>query len=511
MIQARASAIAFIVVGLILTRPTPLDAHVGSPDVFFEGQAGGYRLLVTIRTPPVVPGVADLEVRVLEGQPREITVVPLRLTGPGAVFAPTADRAIRSSDDPRMFTAALWMMVAGPWQVRITVDGDRGREQTAVPVDALASRTLQMDRRLALVLLPFALFIAFGFIAIVGAGTGEAQTEPGQSVSPGRRRRAWIARGVATVFVAIVLVLSNWWWNVEASNYADYVYKPLQMDPSLDSSGELSLTLRDPGWLGLRVLDDLAPDHGHVMHLFMVRTPNLDRLVHLHPTQTSTGIFKHRVPGPDAGQYRLFGDIVHATGLAETAVADLTVPFLYKTPLEGDDSEASVGLGATFEPQRTTVPLADGAQMAWQRAGMPLVARRPYQLVFRVEDVRGAPVTDLELYMGMPGHAIVIKRDLRVFAHIHPSGTAAMNSIALAASALPGVAQEAKAGSHAIHRTAGGAPAATVSFPYGFPQPGEYRIFVQVRRKSSGVQTGVFDVRVSESGSRTSSKIGGGG
>src|SRR5262245_7111572 len=396
-----------------------------------------------------------------------------------------------------MFTAGLWMMVAGPWQVRITVDGDRGHGQVAVPVDALPSRTLQMDRRRALVLLPFALFIVFGFVAIVGASAGQAQTDPGQSLSPWRRRRAWIARGVATVFVAVVLTLGNWWWNVEASNYADYIYKPLQMHPSLDRSGELSLTLSDPGWLGFRVVDDLAPDHGHVMHLFMVRTPSLDRLIHLHPTQTHAGVFNQRLPGADAGQYRLFGDIVHATGLAETAVADLTVPAVDKTPLEGDDSEASVGLGASFEPERTIAPLADGAHMVWQRSAAPLVARRPYQLFFRVEDASGTPVTDLEPYMGMPGHAVVIKRDLRVFAHVHPFGTAAMKSIALAASTLPGVTKDATPDPHAMHRTDSGAPAATISFPYGFPQAGEYRVFVQVRRKS-GVQTGVFDVRVTE-------------
>ena len=40
-----------------------LHAHIGSPDVFFEGSAGPYRLFVTIRPPQVVPGVAEIEIR----------------------------------------------------------------------------------------------------------------------------------------------------------------------------------------------------------------------------------------------------------------------------------------------------------------------------------------------------------------------------------------------------------------------------------------------------------------
>ena len=34
-----------------------------------------------------------------------------------------------------------------------------------------------------------------------------------------------------------------------------------------------------------------------------------------------------------------------------------------------------------------------------------------------------------------------------------------------------------------------------VSFPYGFPEPGVYRLFVQVKQ-AGRIETGVFDARV---------------
>jgi hypothetical protein len=499
---------------LMLASQAGVSAHVGSPDVYFEGSAGPYRLLVAIRAPAVVPGIAEIEVRVLDGIAHDIRVVPLRLTGPGAVFAPVPDRATPSDTDPRAFRAGLWMMVAGPWQVRITVDGEAGSGSVSVPVDVLASRTLRMDTRRALLFLPLGLFLVFGFVAIVGASVGAAQAEPGQPTPPARRRRAWIARGIAFVVAIAVLGLGNWWWEIEARAYDDYIYKPLELQSRVAADGSLRLALHDPGWLAFRVLDDLVPDHGHTMHLFAVRTPDLDRLLHLHPSQLEPGSFSQGLPAATAaGRYRLFADVVHATGLPETAVADMTLPASAPTDAHADgvsDADDSVGeapAGGRFEPDRLVAALADGGHMTWTREAGTLKAKQPYLLTFRVDDRDGSPARDLALYMGMPGHAIVLRRDLTVFAHVHPYGTAPMASLALTAAtpaSSPGGGPASPAAihdPHTQHAPGMSMPSAlpalppTVSFPYGFPQAGDYRLFVQVKR-GAVVQTGVFDVRV---------------
>ncbi|HJO05486.1 MAG TPA: hypothetical protein QGG47_16080 [Acidobacteriota bacterium] len=47
----------------ILLGPPSVDAHVGSPNIFFEGMAGPYPVRVIIRPPGVVPGLAEIAIR----------------------------------------------------------------------------------------------------------------------------------------------------------------------------------------------------------------------------------------------------------------------------------------------------------------------------------------------------------------------------------------------------------------------------------------------------------------
>ena len=329
-------ALALLLLAVAL-QPRAL-AHIGSPDVFVEAQAGPYRLLVTVRPPHAIPGVADVDVLATSDDIRDVRIVPLPLTGPGAQFAPVADRAVRSADDPRLFTGHLWLMSAGAWQVRVAINGDRGAGTLSVPVPTLPQSTLAMSRGLRATLFFLMLLLAAGFVGIISALAREARLAPGEALDRHARVRGWIAGAVAAVVVAGIVFLGNWWWSVEASNYDRYVYKPLNATPSVTADSRLRFDLHDPGWIASRRLDDFVPDHGHVMHLFIV-SPALDRLWHLHPDEIATGAFEQRLPDVPPGQYELFADLVHATGVSETVTGRLKTAAIHGAPLRATTVE----------------------------------------------------------------------------------------------------------------------------------------------------------------------------
>jgi hypothetical protein len=458
----------------------PASAHVGSPDVFFEGDAGPYRLFVTVRTPDVIPGVATIEVRSEASDVTAVSVVPLRLTGPGSELPPVADRADRSPVDPRLFTAGLWLMERGSLQVRISVDGARGPGKLAVPVPAAAQRTLAMTLGLGALLFGLMVVLALAVVAILSGAIREATLPPGELPAVVDRKRGRTAALVIGGSVVALIALGNWWWSSTAAMSAQAVARPWQLAPHLEGCvlhlGKSPPTIRTP----------LLLDHGHEMHLFMIRVPALDQLAHLHPERGADDEFTQRLPALPAGRYRLFADIVSGFGFPATGVGEIAVPdAACAAPGAEVASDDATWAGAPAQPS-TTAELSGGARMIWDR---PAVVRAGVaaSLHFRVVDPDGSPAS-LEPYMGMAGHAAIVATDLTVFAHLHPAGSVAMPALDLANAGI-GVA-DPHAG-HAMHQTL----PAEVAFPYGFPRPGAYRVFVQVKR-AGRVETGAFDVDV---------------
>ena len=499
---------------VLLCSPILAHAHIGSPDVYAEGNAGPYKLFVTVRPPLVIPGVAEIQVRIDAGTDAradatdpnaptisDIEAAPIPLVGEASKHPPIADPLKQSAQDKHFYTGALWIMASGSWQVRFTVNGSQGRGVLSIPVPATSSSTLGMQTGLGILLSALGLLLVAGVIGIAGAAARDAQLPPGAAPSAASRRRALVAMSIALALTVAIVWFGNNWWKGEADDYARYVYKPLTMQAKLGAGHTLHLKIEDPGWLRSRKVDDFVPDHDHLMHLYLIREFAMDVVYHLHPEQIAPGEFQLALPSIPEGHYSLYADVVHATGFPETLVASMYFPKIEGRPLTGDDATGvappkSHYRGTDGCPADPTAGpqfrLPDGYTMLWNNPAK-LPAKTPQLFEFSLLGPDNKPAPDMALYMGMLGHAAFVKVDDTVFAHVHPSGTVSMAAMMMAAAqnqsanpstmpSMPGMNMDMSSGKILN----------TVSFPYGFPTTGAYRIFVQMKHGET-IETAAFD------------------
>jgi hypothetical protein len=102
--------------------------------------------------------------------------------------------------------------------------------------------------------------------------------------------------------------------------------------------------------------------------------------------------------------------------------------------------------------------------------------------------------------MGMAGHAMLTRADGAVFVHLHPAGSISLAALETFELRQPGDTIRGALGKRlaAMHmRTAetGQTGSGEVTFPFAFPKPGLYRIWVQVKRNGR-ILTGAFDTTV---------------
>src|SRR5580704_4944939 len=249
----------------------------------------------------------------------------------------------------------------------------------------------------------------------------------------------------AFVIVAALLVGGAFWWKSAAAALSDrMIYKAPELFVSLVPGDQMLLRIGDSKWHTRRpetVATALMLDHGHLMHLFLIRTPQMDRFYHLHPTADKGGVFLDDLPPIAAGHYQVFADIVRVSGFPDTLSAEIDIPETTGKPLAGDDSTvaaAPISLAPNGTTGNLVSALADGMRMVWERQPGVLPANQLLWFKFRLEDANGKPADHIEPYMGMAGHAEFVRSDLTVFAHVHPDGSVPMAAVELADATLPG-------------------------------------------------------------------------
>jgi hypothetical protein len=151
------------------------------------------------------------------------------------------------------------------------------------------------------------------------------------------------------------------------------------------------------------VLTQYTESHEKDLHLIVVRR-DLSGFQHLHPTRQSDGTWSVPLAVAAPGQYRVFADF-------QPAARDQGLTLGVDVPAPGDYRPRPLPAPArTAEVDGYTVTLA-GELTPGSSSQLTLSVRKG-----------GAPVTDLQPYLGAYGHLVALRDGDLAYLHVHPDG-----------------------------------------------------------------------------------------
>lgn len=518
------NSVRLALLGLTLVSPL-VRAHVGSPNVFFQGLVGNYPTFAVFRPPAALPGAVQVSVRVEEPDVNAVALRPV-LWPPGHSGEAATVTAQLVPGESNLWTATVWLLRPGSYTVQLKLDGPRGPGEVLVPVNVLSQLRQPMSGAVRVKLLLSGLCLFAGALLIVRGVARDGLVEGTTVLAASRRRANWAVAGMFLLLTAGLVAGAARWRQLELRHRSQASQRPEPVQTALRvGTNGLVLELQAAETASPTSLSwaALVPDHGKLIHLFLVRQPGLDAFAHLHPFRRDARRFELLLPRLPSGDYELYGDVTFENGMNQTLITRVSLPESAGEGLEFPPlmTNRAGEVYCGFPPGTATngSPVVRDQEDSWHvspgtdpppgvKAGRKLVARLMggYSLVwenpvaisnaeesllrFAVFDAEGAEVV-LQPYMGMRGHAAVRKADGAVFAHLHPSG-----SFSMASQAVFDPQQNAPADSSpSSPRTPSVGPAHRVEFPYEFPQRGRYRLWIQVRI-AGRVLTGVFDLEV---------------
>jgi hypothetical protein len=394
-------------------------------------------------------------------------------------------------------------MRSGAYSVYVTVDGARGSGTAVVPVMSVATGRLGVSRGLAAILVVLGGVLIAGLLTIIHAAAGDSLVPAGNRTPPSLRRRANLVTVASVPVLALVLLGGARWWKAVDRDYERTMFRPPALATSVEMLGAravLTLSTRDTSPDRTR-LSALIPDHGKMMHLFLVSTSS-KTLAHLHPVPLDDATFRVNLPPVPAGTYRAFADVTTEQGSTITLSGSVQVPAAPARSAPEDPDDAWIVNHRDIPIVGGVDTIAPGLVMRWAGTSPALGSGRETDLRFTVHDSAGAVVA-LQPYLGMAGHAVVTADDGSVFIHLHPMGT--ISPAVQRLFELRDRGDTMSGGRLRLEDTSALSTAATMnhlpmrgelSFPYEFPKAGRYHVWVQVKHNGR-VLTGVYaaDVR----------------
>jgi hypothetical protein len=180
----------------------------------------------------------------------------------------------------------------------------------------------------------------------------------------------------------------------------------VEVAPGATKRGIAGLRLRvvDPETNG--TVTSFLDVHEKTLHLFIL-SRSLEFFAHVHPQQHDDGSFALDQELPE-GEYMLVADFLPASGTPQMVQRAIVTP-----------GYAGRLFGAAT-PQLTSLEqIVDGVRVRMEILSLRPGRRSVLRFVLS-HAASGAPIRDLELYLGAPGHLLAIDTELRAAIHGHP-------------------------------------------------------------------------------------------
>ncbi len=210
-----------------------------------------------------------------------------------------------------------------------------------------------------------------------------------------------------------------------ASSRGGYTLAPT--DPTLTpgTTDTFSFRITGPDGAAVTAFD---VEHDKRMHLIVVRRDTAG-FQHVHPEMAPDGTWSVPLAVPAAGSYRAFADFAPTGGDPTTLGVDLSAPGDYQPTTHAESRTAQVD-GYTVELTGDLVP--------GRASALALTVSRD-----------GAPVTDLQPYLGAYGHLVALRQGDLAYLHVHPDGTPG-DGVTPAGPAVEFVAEVPSAGTYRL-------------------------------------------------------------
>jgi hypothetical protein len=443
-------ALLLAVVSLAVAVPGSAFAHGGhtGPMQTFTQQFGPYEIAITVEIPPSAP--APLYLDIAPQQDMDGVTMRFRAAPRGQSFDGKPIAEVQGAAGPQgVYFTQLDVDRFGDWDLEASVSGPKGGGSARIPF-TIAAQPLPAGS--------IGLFVGLGgLVALMIASIALAAI----SQRRGRAAPAWanwlIGQAMfACLIIAVIFGIQQFSVAAQSAQASadptlsllgagrPHANLALHTTPDLPQAGQpltLTLDLSD-GSTGLPV-DDLTPHHESLVHLVVISADG-GFYSHIHPPRLAPGRYAIAISPDRPGRYTAYAEIQRQDSGTQVLARDFE--------LAGAAAPA-VQPAPGFGPRE-----AAGMQVNVSSSLAPLRAGRQATLTFSFSRA-GAPVADLQPWLGMGGHMIARAADGATFAHVHAVGPMSPSGVL----------------------ASGVAYGPDIRFVYTFPQPGRYQIWGQFR------------------------------